>query len=307
VQKALDDKIDKIADASPDEIIIAGEPGKLYSSKRKISTDETLTSANDIPTVSAVKAYADKIALEAGSVSSIVFQNGEQTTEEAGAVLINKEKLGLDKVENIAPTDMPISKAVESAILEVLSKISNLDNTADLEKPISELVQEALNGKENNILKGTNTQYFRGDKTWQTLNKQDVGLANVDNTNDLAKPISNAVQNALNSKVDTSGINDLINNIITTRISTDITLGGASARDDLTPSQKAAKLYVDNEIKKALGQVKYSIEGPQDESAEIPVENLRQVVRDVPKQKNAVKSKQVKVKAKQKPKAKKKK
>ena len=53
--------------------------------------------------------------------------------------------------------------------------------------------------KENIINAGTTTQYFRGDKTFQTLDKTAVGLANVDNTSDLNKPISTATQTALNT------------------------------------------------------------------------------------------------------------
>jgi hypothetical protein len=36
-----------------------------------------------------------------------------------------------------------------------------------------------------------------------TLDKLDVGLANVDNTSDVSKPVSTATQTALNAKVDT--------------------------------------------------------------------------------------------------------
>ncbi|WP_177209578.1 hypothetical protein [Flavobacterium sp. LPB0248] len=57
-----------------------------------------------------------------------------------------------------------------------------------------------LSGKENTIAAGTTTQYFRGDKTWQTLDKTAIGLSNVDNTNDLNKPVSTATQTALNLK-----------------------------------------------------------------------------------------------------------
>jgi hypothetical protein len=66
-----------------------------------------------------------------------------------------------------------------------------------------------LAGKENTITAGTTSQYWRGDKTFQTLNKTAVGLANVDNTSDLSKPISTATQTALNTKQDTlvSGTN----------------------------------------------------------------------------------------------------
>ena len=51
------------------------------------------------------------------------------------------------------------------------------------------------------IATGTTSQYYRGDKTWATLDKTSVGLGNVDNTTDLLKPISTATQTALNAKV----------------------------------------------------------------------------------------------------------
>jgi hypothetical protein len=50
------------------------------------------------------------------------------------------------------------------------------------------------------ITAGTISQYWRGDKTFQTLNKSAVGLPNVDNTADSAKPISTAQQTALDLK-----------------------------------------------------------------------------------------------------------
>lgn len=59
-----------------------------------------------------------------------------------------------------------------------------------------------LANKEPRIATGNTTQYWRGDKTWQNLNKVDVGLPNVDNTSDINKPISNATRSALNEKAD---------------------------------------------------------------------------------------------------------
>lgn len=48
-------------------------------------------------------------------------------------------------------------------------------------------LQTALNAKEATITAGTTAQYYRGDKTFQTLDKAAVGLANVDNTSDATK------------------------------------------------------------------------------------------------------------------------
>lgn len=54
------------------------------------------------------------------------------------------------------------------------------------------------------IAPGNQFQYYRGDKTWQTLNKTAVGLNNVDNTADISKPISTATQSALDLKLNIS-------------------------------------------------------------------------------------------------------
>ncbi|MBH2007526.1 DUF2961 domain-containing protein [Candidatus Saccharibacteria bacterium] len=61
-----------------------------------------------------------------------------------------------------------------------------------------------LAGKEASIIAGTSSQYYRGDKSWQTLNKAAVGLTNVDDTSDANKPISTATQTALNTKATAS-------------------------------------------------------------------------------------------------------
>ena len=55
-------------------------------------------------------------------------------------------------------------------------------------------------GKEPSITAGSTAQYWRGDKTFQTLDKSAVGLGNVDNTSDANKPVSTAQQTALNLK-----------------------------------------------------------------------------------------------------------
>lgn len=55
---------------------------------------------------------------------------------------------------------------------------------------------------EPTISAGASAQYWRGDKTWQVLDKQAVGLGHVDNTSDINKPLSTAVQDALSTKAD---------------------------------------------------------------------------------------------------------
>jgi hypothetical protein len=63
---------------------------------------------------------------------------------------------------------------------------------------------DAPPGSEPVVVAGTASQYWRGDKTWQTLDKAAVGLSNVNNTSDANKPVSLAQEAALNLKVSRS-------------------------------------------------------------------------------------------------------
>lgn len=98
-----------------------------------------------------------------------------------------------------------------------------------------------------------------------TLIKDDVGLANADNTSDLNKPISTATQTALNLKANTSALaavalsgdyDDLIGkpNLDEASAATANTLirrngdGDFSVNSPTEPNHPASKAYVDNEI-----------------------------------------------------------
>ena len=80
--------------------------------------------------------------------------------------------------------------------------LGNVDNTSDLNKPISTATQTALDKKANTSDLGTLA--FKN-----SLTKADVGLGNVDNTSDLNKPISTATQTALNAKANTADLGAL--------------------------------------------------------------------------------------------------
>ncbi len=102
------------------------------------------------------------------------------------------------------PATAPVTSVAGKTGVVTLVKtdvgLTNVDNTSDVAKPISTLTQTALNAKEATVTSGTTTQYYRGDKSWQTLDKATIGLGNVDNTSDVAKPISTLTQTALNTK-----------------------------------------------------------------------------------------------------------
>lgn len=68
-------------------------------------------------------------------------------------------------------------------------------------------IQTQIDAKQGTITAGTTAQYYRGDKSFQTLDKIVVGLFNVDNTSDANKPVSTATQSALDLKADLTGAN----------------------------------------------------------------------------------------------------
>jgi hypothetical protein len=87
---------------------------------------------------------------------------------------------------------------------------------------VTDSEKSSWNGKENAITIGTTAQYWRGDKSFQTLDKSAVGLGNVDNTSDANKPVSTATQTALNLKVDKAG------DTMTGALDIDVTLAGTT-------------------------------------------------------------------------------
>lgn len=119
---------------------------------------------------------------------------------ETGAIF----KLPVSVLTNAINAAAPVQSVAGKTGNVTLNKsdvgLSNVDNTSDANKPVSTAQATAIAAKEPSIAAGTTAQYWRGDKSWQTLNKAAVGLSNVDNTSDASKPVSTAQQTALNAK-----------------------------------------------------------------------------------------------------------
>ena len=160
-------------------------------------------------------------AKEATITAGTTFQyyRGDKTWQ-----TLDKAAVGLNNVDNTSDASKPVSTAQSTAlgfkadqsslnthtsdvanphsVTKTQVGLSNVDNTSDANKPVSTAQATALGLKENSITAGSTSQYYRGDKTWQTLDKTAVGLSNVDNTSDASKPVSTATQTALSLKAD---------------------------------------------------------------------------------------------------------
>jgi len=122
-----------------------------------------------------------------------------------GDVILNKADVGLTNVDNTSDLNKPISTATQTA-LNAKEDTANKSTSTSLgtsntlyptQGAVKSYVDTGLGLKQDFIVAGTTTQYYRGDKVMMSLTKGAVGLGNVDNTSDLNKPISTATQAAL--------------------------------------------------------------------------------------------------------------
>jgi hypothetical protein len=157
----------------PSSSAVSADAGSIYFSTNGtayIKQDSGLT-ANWLPFAASAGG---------GGITAINAQSGPTVTIAAGT----------------SGTDFAVSSSANTITL-------NLPTASSTKRgALSSTDWSAFNGKEPAISAGTTSQYWRGDKSWQTLDKSAVGLPNVDNTSDASKPISTATQTALDLKAD---------------------------------------------------------------------------------------------------------
>ena len=110
----------------------------------------------------------------AGNVATAVTMSGDATLSNTGALtLANVVSAG-----SAGAADKTLTITVDAK-----GRITafSAGSIAITESQVTGLVSD-LAGKEPTITAGTTAQYWRGDKSWQTLNKAAVGLGNVENT-----------------------------------------------------------------------------------------------------------------------------
>jgi hypothetical protein len=184
--------------------IVEQIPSKTYVDTGLAGKQNTITNSDSITQ------GTTNLFLTTTERTKLTNTTNTNTGDETTGSILNKIGNGTVIDDNYIPNSVArgteiLTKTLDTTFVPTNSAIV-LGNTVlqSLEK-----AQGQINNKENTITAGTTSQYFRGDKTFQTLDKTAVGLANVDNTSDLNKPISTATQTALNFKQNTlvSGTN----------------------------------------------------------------------------------------------------
>ena len=98
--------------------------------------------------------------------------------------------MGAQNITNVGTVDGVDVSAMNAQVATNVTAITS--NTSAISSNAT-----AISGKEGSITAGAATDYYRGDKTWQTLDKAAVGLSNVDNVQQL--PLANRDNGALST------------------------------------------------------------------------------------------------------------
>lgn len=108
----------------------------------------------------------------------------------------------------------------------IVTPVDGVIDATDVQAAIEEIAELASTGGVTGVKGSAETNYRKGDVE---ITKANIGLGNVDNTSDLAKPISTAQQAALDAKVDkTTTVNGhaLSGNVTVTK--SDVGLGNVT-------------------------------------------------------------------------------
>ena len=159
-----------------------------------------------------------------------------------------------------APLASPTFTGTVSGITKAMIGLSNVDNTSDVNKPVSSATQTALDTKAP-LASPTFTGTVSG------ITKSMVGLGNVDNTTDLLKPISTATQSALNLKYDASNPAGYTTNVGTvTNVGGTGTVSGLSLSGSVTTSGNltlgGTLSLTSGNVTTALGYTPYNATNP---------------------------------------------
>lgn len=151
---------------------------------------------------------------------------GDQTLAGLGGVASNTAIVGATKTKITYDAKGLVTSGADATTADIadsLNKryvtdaqatvIGNTSGTNSGDNAVNSLYSGLAASKEDTITAGTTSQYYRGDKSFQTLDKTAVGLANVDNTSDANKPVSTAQATAIGLKYDATNPSGFISNI----------------------------------------------------------------------------------------------
>lgn len=152
--------------------------------------------------------------------------------------LVTKTKLGLDQVDNTSDLNKPVSTATQTALG------LKADNTS---------VQTSLNAQQQQLDQKANaldlTTHEADTGNPHLVTKDQVGLGFVDNTADADKPVSTAMQAALDLKANVADLTGILSGGTITLDKAAVGLGNVDNTSDLNkPISTATQTALDAKV-----------------------------------------------------------
>ena len=115
------------------DIEVIGGGGGDYQTKSNLTTSLTPKSTDEqYPSAKATYEYGQSIAESAGKINAITVNGTAQTVEDKTAkIIVNKSTVGLGNVDNTSDVNKPISTATQTALNGKLDKTAVVDVTVE--------------------------------------------------------------------------------------------------------------------------------------------------------------------------------
>lgn len=172
---------------------IGAVPTSRTVSGKSLSANITLGIPDITGLEDSLSGLAPYTALNAVGVTALAAQDRADDAFDLADQAYGAAGLAVPQTRTVA--GKPLNADITLSKIDV--GLASVDNTSDVNKPISTATQAALDAK----VPTTRTVAGKALSANVTLAKADVGLGNVDNTADSAKPVSTAQATAINAKV----------------------------------------------------------------------------------------------------------
>ena len=208
---------------------LEGSVTKLPSMK-----ENNYNNLENLPSINGVTLKGDK------TPQDLLFKTSQIENDSEYINRTELEESIKDKVEGATLNGNEVTKENNILNIEVTKEdvgLSNVDNTSDLNKPLSTQTQEALNS-----IKGDLKSHIDNQNNPHNVTKSQIGLDKVDNTSDKDKPVSTAQSNAIQQVQ--SNLDE-----ISTNLSEDITeINNKIPTQASSTNQLADKAFVNSSI-----------------------------------------------------------
>lgn len=174
-------------------------------------------------TVAGLMSAADKIklnAIETGAQANTVtgVKGDSESSYRTGNINITPTNIGLGNVDNTSDLNKPVSTAQQIAMDKKVDKVTDYglskNDFTDILKNKLDGIAEGAQVNSITGVKGSSEETYRTGNV--SISASNIGLGNVNNTSDADKPISTAQQAALDEKVSKVSGKDLSTNDYTT-------------------------------------------------------------------------------------------